>query len=367
MWPWLFVNYVIIGVIMFLGFFIFFAGLLATTKPASIIQVLFAILELCMATGAFLTCVLYHKWVAELIEFYNTVFIFEFSLWIRYSTGPTKVIINIKRGKIEKWRRNFELVRLPNEKIDMIGIFVNFLVIAFTIIPFIFPWITMWVGLDIPYITIQQVLYNYTKSRMLAISVRVVCSVMSVAEICSCFRFLALVAIMGFRSFQLCHSHLLSQPISEFVLGELNQLSVLFTLVRDWNAVLFSAYLAVFFVSLVSCVTGLVILINAVPWYMYFFVMLIGTITASILIVALYLVVSIDQASSELHHCWMQCLSREPCHLRRRLLRSKLKSIRPIRIPYGTLGAFKEATRTDFFSSLSVHSLNSILTFAVAK
>lgn len=104
---------------------------------------------------------------------------------------------------------------------------------------------------------------------MLGISVRVVCTVLPVAKICGCFRLLSLISIMEFKSLHRCHSLLLSQPFSENLFGELGQLKILFSLVRDWNAYTFSGYLAMCFILLISSMTGLVIMVDEVPWYMY--------------------------------------------------------------------------------------------------
>lgn len=134
-----------------MGFCIFFADLLATTEPISIIPVLFAILELCMATAAFFTCVLYCHWAPNLIEFHNKMLNFVLTLWIKYSSGPNQTLILSEIWKIQKYRFKFKLIQLPNGKIDLIGVFVNILVADFAIVPSIFPWIAILLAADIPY------------------------------------------------------------------------------------------------------------------------------------------------------------------------------------------------------------------------
>lgn len=99
---------------------------------------------------------------------------------------------------------------------------------------------------------------------------------------------------------------------------------------------LFSTFLAIIFADLITVVTGFVIVINTVPWYLLFFVVLIILLGFSVLVTVLYLV----------------------------LLYQQLKSIKPIRISHGTVGSFKAATRTDYFSSLMMNCINSILAFA---
>lgn len=363
---WLFINYGIVGALQFLGSGIFFANVLSTLHLAyeSTLKIVFAIGITAMSTATLFTCISYRLWFQELYEFYNKILIFEFSLWIRYSSGPTRVLATVTNSRLKTWRLRMESIRLPTGELDLLGVFSIFLVVGFSIIPPFLPWIGIWMNVDIPFATIQRLLDTYEELKLFAVSFRVACTCLLTAEICNCFRFLSAIAILGFRSLESCQSLLLTQSIGDAVLGELNQFRILFSFVRNWMAFLFCTFLALVFVLLMACVTGLVIMVNTAPWYLQFFIALIALITASIITIILYLVISIDQKSSALYQSWMLSLSQHPCNLKRRQLYKILKSIQPVRIPYGTLGTFKKATRTDFFSSLIVHSLNCILTFA---
>lgn len=193
---------------------------------------------------------------------------------------------------------------------------------------------------------------------------RVFMCVWSVSEACDCFRSLALVGITWFRGLHYCLIQLTSQPVCDSVLMELGQLQVLFAFVRDFLAFIFSSYLGMIFILLITVVTGAFTTFSVLAWYIYIIGDLIAIITAVLVSVILFLVVSIDLASGQLYQNWKRSLSQPNIQpVTRRILDKKLKSIQPIRIPYGTLGAFKKATRTDFFSSLTCHTLNSILTF----
>lgn len=373
-WPWLLLNYGVLGFGQFLGSLIFFANLLTVPKYATILQIIVSIGLMNVSIAALFTCIGYTRWGNELLHYYNEMLIFESSLWTRYSPCPSLIIRELGTSKKQKCRRKLQTIQTPDGKADTLGIFSCFVVIAVTLSSLLAPWMGMWLELDIQVIIVQRLFENLVNilgvgvagrdvACVLGVAGRVLACVLATAEIGNSFRFLALISILGFRSLQSCHLLFLSQPISQLRLRELTQFKIFFTYVQDWMAFLFSTYLAVTFIVLLACATWLVIIINEIPWYLFVFGVLIGFIALTLISVLLYLVVSIDQLSSDLYLIWMRSLAQYPNNFERRVLYRKLKSLKPIRIPYATLGSFKRATRTDFFSSLTVHTLNSILAF----
>lgn len=358
-WPWLFINYVVIAGIASPGCCIFLYQSLTNSKVGSPLYTIITLVGLCFCVAAPITVLTYRRWGYDLILFLNKIIDYEFILWRMYSTEPSQLIIWIKNRQ----RRKFSALQLPNGEIDILGILAYLLTPALSFIPAVLPWGILWLEVDIPYIMLQRALVPYL-NYYFVLSCRVIICVWSVAEICTCFRTLALIAIMGFRGMHSCHLLLISQPISEFVIMKLRQLEVLFAVIRDWCSFTFSAYLGMIFILLITVVTGAFTTFSVLAWYVYIVGDLIAIITAALVSIILFLVVSIDLASGQLHQIWKRSLTQVTMQpLTRRLLLRKLKSIQPIRIPYGTLGAFKKATRTDFFSSLTIHTLNSILTF----
>lgn len=363
-WPWLFINVAVIGAVHFLGCVIFFANLLTVPKYASILETLFSIAIFCISTGALCTCMSYCRWGPELTEFSNKILALELSLRVKYSLGLTRMKAHTTQKILQNWGYRFKCFCRPNGRVDVIGIFATILVIILASLSLPFPWFTMWLELDVFNLTIQRLLDKYTNTKIIGASVRIICFVIGAAEMFSCFRFAAIISLVGCISIQSCHRRLCSQRISEFRLGELSQLKLVFDLVYDLTAIQFFAFLGLAFVFILVCITAVVIMQKTVPRYLQSIVVLSTIGTISFNIVALHLVVAIDKESSRLYETWWLSLVHIPFPSIRRVLSKILKSRRPIRIPYGTAGVFTEATRTDFFSSLLVNSLNSILTFA---
>lgn len=361
--PWLVINYVIVGATQSFGSVIFFFKVLKVPKYASSLQILVTIGIAGLSIAAFVTGVSFRKWAFEFVEFINKILAFEDSLSLRYSSGLAKISTVTPSRKMQISNQMNGSIRPPSGRVDVIGTFSMFLVVVFSIIPPFLPWMGIWLELDMPFIMKQQLLGKYCKMKTLGIVIRVTCCLLTAVEVCNCFRLLSLLAIPEFRSLHSCHMLLHLQPICEYVLRELMQLKILFGLIWEWTAFLLCTYLATVYVVLLASATGLVAMVNEIPWYLYSFAVLIAFVNLSLITVLLFLVVSIDQISSELHQVWMRSLSQHHSHFKRRLLRKILESIRPIRIPYGTVGAFKQATRTDFFSSLTENSLNCILAF----
>lgn len=352
-WPWVFSNFVLIGGINIPCSIVFLAQSLANPKTVTAMSVLMVIFQLTVSVVAVAAAVAYCRWGHNLADFFNLIIRLEISLRRKYTNNPQRMQ---RRGKL-----NFlTILYLHSGELDRLGIFANFLVPAFTIVPPILPWIMMGLELDSIFLPFRQVLREVSIFwKIVFHTCRVLTYVWVVTEICHCLRIGALYGLLLVRGLHSCIRPLISQPISNDTLKELRKLMLIFARVRDAAAFMFTLILADIYVQVLISATSLIAYLHVIPWHFYMFVVLINVTSIAFIVIFLYMVVSVDTDSSELCRRWMR--SGSQLTSQRNLLFRVLKSIKPIRISYGTLGNFKKTTRTDFFQSLGMNSLNSTL------
>lgn len=201
-----------------------------------------------------------------------------------------------------------------------------------------------------------------------AVSTRLVIGTICTMEGCNCFRYSILVAVIVVRVLLSSFRMLSRRPVNEKGCFECRTLSVIFFCVRDFFAVLSSAYLAMTYMLLVVCTVGEMVAKDIAPWHLLLIATLMAVVDAFCIVVGFMMLVSVDVTGTELHRRWRNVVHLMDEKLTRRtyssqsiLVRRLVKSMRQIRIPYGDLGEFKQATRTDFFNSISYTIVNSIL------
>lgn len=121
--------------------------------------------------------------------------------------------------------------------------FANLLVLVCSLIPFFLPWIA--IGMEMNILFLLGRYLSTVSSGSLGLQVvfqtsRELMDVLVVVEACNCFRILGLNTFILFRGLQSCHALLISQSVRENVLSEQRHLSIIFSLVRDLVAFLFS-------------------------------------------------------------------------------------------------------------------------------
>lgn len=353
-WYWIFMNFGVYGMFGLPTLILFLLGAKSYPESTSTVEVFVAMWLLCLGFAVFCGALTYLKWGLSMIEGLNKTFEFEYRVRKKYVGKP-----KVKVGESLK----FQSIRLPSGEIDFLGIIGGLLVVGFSIIPPFLPWIMMLLELDIPFLFFREVVKTFDlPGKILFYTCRVILDILAVTEACSCLRNITLSSLPFIGAVQSCHRFLMSQPLDDTTLGELRQLKILFTSMRDGSAFLFSTCLACIYIILLSSIT--LVAVTNMPWHFYLLVSLIGSITMFIIIIVLALVVSVDLLGSELHRQWKLPSSKlDRLPEKSRLLHKILNSIQPVRFQYGSLGYFKRTTRIDFFESLATSTLNCIIAF----
>lgn len=360
-WSWLLINYGIQGFLE-VTYVAFMLQALYNPKQVSVVQVITAGFGVCMFISQIGTTIIYQLYMAEFVIGINQILDMDTMYTRRYAVTEETKLVYIARNKEATLERILSKIRLCNGKIDYLGVFVNLTVLGFIGILCI-PWVAIYLELDGPYLIFGHILHDLSKpAQVFFHGIRVIILVVGVAEGCLCFSTLCLVALLASRGAQDPHILLASQKIGERVLMDLRHLCVTLSATRDISSHLVPGYLTLIYVVLVTLTCELVAKGQELAWHMYCVTVLIVIVTFGIAIVFLYFLVSIDMSSSALHMKWMRsCGSLATTRFRRRLLCKILKSCRPFKIPYGSLGKFTKATRTDFFSSLVEDIITAVL------
>lgn len=389
--PWQLINFCLVGGYSIPCMVIFLIQAFQDGDQVSALESLLACLQLSIWVTIFCTAVSYMKWSSEVVSFFNTLVSFETWLSRRYSItfskGLTlrqawlKVSFINKLGRVSKIQFNkfrislstaevfenkklFQEIRLPDGKLDILGILANFLIFAFALMPPTLPWIMMWLELDFAILPVKGILSHQAFQVRVAFHViRIVAVVSVVSEGCQCLRSFGIYSLLLFRGLQSCQTLLMSHSIGEVVLGEARRLNVLFAVIRKWIAWLLFVYLAYIYFAMVIATTVLIVFPEEVPILLYTFFALAWIIGASFGSILSSLVVSVDATSSKLRKNWQYSCSQLQKPSRLKLLHKILRSLQPIAIPCGSLGTFTRGTRTEYFYSVTMNSISAILAF----
>lgn len=224
----------------------------------------------------------------------------------------------------------------------------------FLLPPFL-PLIAMWLEIDYIFLGFRHVIPRMSiPTKIMFQSIRVIFSFWSVVECASSVKLLFLQLVMALRGLECCHKFIGLQPVKNKTFNFHRQLA-LFSVVREGLTFMISPNLAIMYVIQTVCTAATVNGVTALAWHLHFFVALMGFVCGFGVAIVLHLLVMVDLESSRLQQGWWNLFAAqsESERWQRRLIQRTLKSIKPIRIPYGTLGAFKKATRTDFIDSLT--------------
>lgn len=367
-------------------------------KPISPLKFLVAGIQLCLALAVVVTCSTYAHYSSEKVSFLNKIVTFEATLRRKYfrCNNPLKTYqqrplshVSIEKigslaEKISKkyfmyskrlckqsqkilptpfTKQTFSGIWLANGEIDVVGILAYFLTIAFTIIPTVMPCVAIFLEVDFAILPFKQLISEtHIILKISFYAARITLVVWFFVELCQCYRNFTIGELLVFRGLSLCHTLFRSQPIGALVLGDLRQLYVLFAVIWDMTATLFFTTLALFYVTLV--IFTILLVTVPVPWQLNIFFILGWLMTAFGIEIILSLVVSLDLISSDLQKTWLySCTQVKATRATMQLLYRLVKSVKPMGIPYGSLGTFQKATRTSYFVSVAFNSISAILAF----
>lgn len=344
LYPWFLGNFGIMGSCGIPCLLAYFFQGLHDHQRFSIIEGMAASLQVFCAFAFIMLAIVTYESISELTSFLNEVVIFEEMLHNKYFTdqgdcGP-----------------------------DTLGILANIIVVNFTMMLFFATGIFIMLDIDfviLPFNQIYPELSFPLKVAFQVIRVIMVQWALMVAFHWDCTY--SMIALLSFRAVQACHALLLSQPVSEVLLRELRQFHVLFTVVRDLFAVQFFTVLVLIYGVVVVCTCMVVTFYASVSLVLSVFVCLLWLICVFFTVLLLSMCVSVDSMSSELHASWIHsCGQLKSNRFQMKLIYRVLKSIKPIGIPYGTLGTFTRGTRTDYIYSIKNDSITAILAFREA-
>lgn len=364
--PWLFVNFIIAGcAIPFCMTFLLRSLRSQASKHTAALQWLSASDQIILGTGLVLANLVCLRWSAEMVSSLNTMISLEARLYRKYSGHGVYFIkpksISLK-AVIKNYGKTLGEIRLPDGELDMAGILAHLTVISVVIIAPLIPWTLMWLNLDFMILPFKQIVFGLTFCEKVTFHVcRILIVMLAFAEVSYCCRTFPVNVIVIFRGLQKCQVLLLRQPIGEAVLAELRQLCILFAVIRDWLAFLLFNGLAMMYLCLVICTTVILVNTLAVPWHLYIFFVIGWLLAVSWTVTVLSLVVSVYSDSSKLKKAWMHSYSTQVNLVKNKLLYKTMKSFKPIGIPLGSLGTLTRETRTYYFHTGIVNTINTII------
>lgn len=287
--PYLFVNFGLIGGITLPVVLIYIYNAISGQDKLSVLEFLSACQQLCFGVAIILTACGNLRWSGEMTTFLNKIVIFEEAL-------------GKKRSSIGKasFERHSLVVNL-----DAIGILASFTIAVFAIIQPTAPWVLMWLDLDFVFLSLKNIIpdLNFTWWMMFQF-IRSAMIMWICLEVCSCLRMFGLTFLLLLRGLQVILKIFACQAISTLMLKELRKLQVLFAVVREYVALLLLVYLSLIYATLVVYTTVLIARRDEVPWPLQLILVLGLVLATTFLVTLLSLVVSIDQLSSKVQNQW---------------------------------------------------------------
>lgn len=256
-------------------------------------------------------------------------------------------------------------VFFDDQKLDIIGLASLSLVFCFSLISFLLPAVGLYLNLDAPFFFFKYFFPIKSRSFLGSIGIllmRTTIAAFCVSDVATTFRTLALLAIYMFG---LCSKCIQQMAIRAPIINDWRALRVLFIIANQLISVLITLYLAIVFYVLIICNTETILAAGKIPWILYLFYPLIGSMTSVIIVILFLLLISSHVESNTLKYKWMcYCglsvvLKRD--RFQRKILFKSLQSMQSITFSYGSLGKFTKGTRADYFYSIGMYSLNAIL------
>lgn len=348
-WPFYTFHLVALGAFVSLSILYFCYQTYLHPHGISIMKIMLASFQFCLIVGSFCTVICWKIWGHEYVTFLNELIAFEKHLHDTYSSP------------LDRYPQS--ILRPYDNVVDIDGVFAIFLILVMSITPLFQPATLLWKRLDFIFITFRNLYLNLNfHGRIVFNGLRAVIFQWAILEVCAVYKTLGLFAVLTLRGLRVSYSTLATQPLTEVTMMELRRLCVVFPIIRDFIAYLFSADLAVMYIILVGLNTAVVTARDIMPWFLYCVVVFAWLISTIIVHIVLFLVVNVDLKGTILVDTWNHsCAKVQVTPFQRRLLRRMLRSSNPVRIPYGSLGTFKKHTRTEFLQTLTENSIDCIL------
>lgn len=342
MWPWYFSNFVIMGAFQIPLLITYFLQCLQDPERATLVGGMMACFQFCFATACLEVAYDSFHSISDVISFLNEIVVFEQTLETKYSTN------------------------LANQRgLDILGFFSNIEVLGSLMVPTCSLWIFLNFKVDPLMLVFCQVTPDFSLPARIAFhTARAILVTGFLMEAPKWTRTMILVGLLVFRGLHSCHGLLLSQPVSEMVLGELRQFCIIFARLGRFLGRGFLMTLSLCYTTLLISTTAVVLTCSSHLWVFLVIFGIIWLLAASFMTLLLWLVVSVDSISLKLKDAWtLSCCQLQNDSFRVKLTCKVLKSIKPMGIPYASMGIFRRATRTDYFYSLGNDVITAILAF----
>lgn len=342
LWPWHFTNYGLIGCCQIFCLATYLFQCRSNTTRMSLVEGMAACLQFLHAVVYLIVAHVSLHSITDLISFLNEIVVFEGIMNKKYSKKKSQV------------------------KLDALGILANIVVHGFGGASFHAPCIFLALKVDAAILPFKQILIA------LPLELKILFHVIRSAITISCFvetlqwsRILSIVAILYFRGLKSCHDFLFSQPVSEtIILQDLRQLHILFASVREFSSIMFFLCLSLVYGQLLIFATVVVLVIASGPRILTALFGILWLVVGLWMMFLLDLVVSVDSISGNLKARWMHsCSLLQNKHVQMKFIYRILTTIKPIGIPYWSLGTFTRNTRTDYLYSIGNNCITAILAF----
>lgn len=348
---WLFTNFGLIGGVALTCLAGFIFQYLNDHNYSTILDFLFACLQVCVASTIVLTAWAYLKWASEIATFYNQIVRFEVRLERKYCK------IKVISSKLF----------LPNGKLDVLGILTSLVFVVLIICVLFGPGVIVWLELDFMILPFKRTLSDSSfLSRVIFHLFRVIVVEWALIEAARSVRTFSNIFLLVFRGLDGVLQILVSRPLSAMMLNELAKLRILFALIRDSVSFLLFVYLAALHVGMVLIATLTVAGVKDFPWQLQFFFVLAWLMGVVVAMTLLNFVVTVDSISARLQWKWISYKSSAGCKWKSawmRLLTKRMRSVKRLVIPVGDASEFSKASRTRYLGSGMEMSMNFILAF----
>lgn len=234
----------------------------------------------------------------------------------------------------------------------------------FTVPPFS-TFVAIYYNLDVPYFVLVKLFPFLTKSVLcfkFVMILRTVGFYLVVTEITTACRTIGIIAIASSKALKSCVFRL-SVQAPDFKMW--HALRIFFQIANIPVAYLLSLYLGPVFLMEILCISGAVLAIGKMPWFMYMIFPFIGIIAAVEIFVIFYELVYGHAGSIVLQKNWLVWYAtvgnRSNSRFQLKVGRRILESMQPLAFNYSSMGHITKATRTDFYYSILSYSITLIL------
>lgn len=364
MFFWKFLNFVI-GFGILACIFVLFDAFYNPGKY-HIFIVFFVLIECMLGITSIITCCIILENSADSVSGANALH----TLSSRLGNNPTMYLKSIcdagnKKCLKSNTKRFQNSLRMKiGDQVDFIGCASIIIVVGCILLPILLTPIALVLKLDAPYYLLQEYCtgseYHYAYYVVLVF--RVFVAEFCVLEACNTFRNVAVLSLTMLQNIRLCVVKIFALKPK---LGALKALKLVLVHLNSLTSALLTVYLGMIFVLEIICMTGSVVAVGRVPWYMYVFFPWIALQVFAFIVVTFSVLIYINSESKRLKQHWVWWCAGKGSKFfilwKLKIKYRQLKALQPIGFTYASLGTVTKSTRTDYYYSVLNYSISLIL------